>query len=297
VTRSGQIVPRVTTYRWAEIDGLRIFFREAGRGDAPTIVLLHGFPSSSRMYEPILPLLADRYHVIAPDFPGFGHSDAPPATSYDYTFDHLAQTIERLLITLNIERYALIMQDYGGPVGFRIALRNPNSVQAIIVQNANVYREGLGPKWQEIARYWEDPATHSDVLHRFTSLEGARQRHIGNSPHPDRYDPDTWTDEFAFLSRPGQREIQAALLLDYQTNPASYPDWQRWLRTQRPPALVLWGRYDPSFIVPGALAFARDVPDAEIHLLDAGHFALDEAKERVGELVLDFLGRRLISAR
>ena len=282
-----------TTYQWIEVQGLRLFYREAGPRDAPTIVLLHGYPSSSRMWGPLIPLLSERYHVIAPDYPGFGHSDAPPPADYAYTFDHLAGTIEGLLEALAVDRYVLLMQDYGGPVGFRLALRNSEKVRAIIVQNANAYAEGLGPKWAGIARYWSDPAAHAQELDTFTSLEGARQRHIGNSPNVERYDPDSWTDEYAMLSRPGQRAIQADLLHDYRTNVAAYPAWQAWLREHRPATLVLWGRYDPSFIVPGALAFARDVPLAEIHLLDAGHFALDEEAGRVAELVLDFLDRRL----
>ena len=282
-----------TLYRSADVQGLRIFYREAGPSHAPAVVLLHGFPSSSRMYEPLLPMLSGKYRLIAPDYPGFGHSDAPPASEFSYTFDTLAETMAALLETLEVRRYVLFMQDYGGPVGFRMALRNPDRVAAIVVQNANVYREGLGPKWAGIARYWRDSAGHSEEVDRFLSLAGARQRHIGNSPRSELYDPDLWTDEFAFLSRPGQRAIQAAFLYDYRTNPASYPAWQAWLRRHRPPALILWGRYDPSFITPGALAFARDVPDAEIHLLDAGHFALDEAREQVGALTLDFLDRRL----
>lgn len=287
----------VTTYQWRDVQGLNIFYREAGPRDAPTIVLLHGYPSTSRMYEPLLSLLAGHYHLIAPDYPGFGHSDAPPPASYAYTFDHLAATMEGLLNSLNVDRYVLFMQDYGGPVGFRMALRHPEKLQAIIVQNANAYEEGLGPKWANIARYWADRASHPEEVDKFISLEGARLRHIGNSPYPDRYDPDSWTDEYAMLSRPGQRVIQAELLYDYRTNVASYPAWQAWLREHRPPTLVMWGRYDPSFIVPGALGYARDVPDAEIHLLDAGHFALDEKAEEVGKLTRDFLDRQFPSRK
>jgi pimeloyl-ACP methyl ester carboxylesterase len=243
------------------------------------------------MYDPLIPLLASRYHLIAPDYPGFGQSEAPPPERYTYTFDHLSETMEGLLNGLGIKHYVLFMQDYGGPVGFRIALRNPGSVRAIIVQNANAYQEGLGPKWAGIARYWADRAAHGEQVDAFTSLEGAKQRHIGNSPNIERYNPDGWTDEYAILSRPGEREIQADLLYDYRTNVASYPRWQAWLREHKPPTLVLWGRYDPSFIVPGAEAYRRDVPAAEIHILDAGHFALDEKTEEIAGLVLDFLDR------
>jgi pimeloyl-ACP methyl ester carboxylesterase len=281
------------TSRHANVAGVSLFYVEAGPKDATTVVLLHGYPSSSRMYAPLIPLLADRYHLIAPDYPGFGQSEAPPPSRYDYTFDHLAQTMGALLEQLNLDRYALFMQDYGGPVGMRMALSHPQKIQALIVQNANAYEEGLGPKWTGIARYWADPAAHPEQVDAFTSLEGAKQRHLGNTPHPECYNPDSWTDEFALLSRPGQREIQAALLYDYRTNVAAYPAWQAWLRQHTPPTLVMWGRYDPSFLVPGALAYARDIPDAEIHILDAGHFALDEQADKVAQLTRDFLARRI----
>ncbi len=281
-----------TTYHFVEVEGVKVFYREAGPKDAPTVVLLHGYPSSSRMYDPLIPLLADRYHLIAPDYPGFGQSDAPSPQQYAYTFDHLAQTIEGALTKLNIHHYVLYMQDYGGPVGFRIALRHPEQVQALIIQNANVYNEGLGAKWADIAQYWRDPAAHPEQVDAFTSLEGAKQRHLGKSPNPERYNPQSWHDEYAILSRPGEREIQAKLLYDYQTNVASYATWQAWLRERKPPTLVLWGRYDPSFITPGAEAFLRDVPAAQVKILDAGHFALDEATDQIARLTRDFLSRR-----
>ena len=282
-----------TTYHRLEIDGLGLFYREAGPREAPTILLLHGYPSSSRQWDPLLPLLADRYHLIAPDYPGFGRSDAPSPAHYAYTFDALARTMGGLVERLGIERYALFLQDYGGPVGFRMALAHPERVSALIVQNANAYAEELGPKWEGIARYWADPAAHPEQVDAFTSLEGARQRHLGTSPNPERYNPDSWTDEYAVLSRPGMREIQAALLYDYRTNVASYPAWQDWMRRHPVPTLVLWGRYDPSFLVPGAEAYRRDLPRAELHLLDAGHFALDEATDAVARLTRDFLHRHL----
>ena len=282
-----------TTFRHANVGGVNLFYREAWPKDAPTIILLHGYPSSSRMYGPLIPLLADRYHLIAPDYPGFGQSEAPLPSRFRYTFYHLAEMMGALVERLNADRYVLFMQDYGGPVGMRMALGHPQRVQALIVRNANAYEEGLGPKWAGIARYWADPAAHPEQVEAFTSLEGAKQRHVGNSPHPERYDPDTWIDEFALLSRPGQREIQAALLYDYRTNVAAYSVWQAWLRQHMPPTFVMWGRYDPSFIVPGALAYARDIPDAEIHILDAGHFALDEQADEVAQLTRGFLARHI----
>ncbi len=282
-----------TTYHRVDVGGVGIFYREAGPKNAPTIVLLHGYPSSSRMFDTLIPLLATRYHLIAPDYPGFGQSEAPKPSQYRYTFDHLASTVNDLLEQLHIDQYILYLQDYGGPVGFRIMLKSPQRVRALVIQNANAYQEGLGVKWTGIAQYWADPAAHPEQLEAFVSLEGTRQRHIANSPHPERYNPDSWTDEYAFLSRPGEREIQGALLYDYRTNVASYPAWQAWLREHRPPTLVLWGRYDPSFIVPGAEAYKRDVPDAEVHLLDAGHFALDEKVDEIALLMMAFLEKRV----
>ena len=282
-----------TTYHREVVDNVRIFYREAGPKDAPTIVLLHGFPSSSREFDTLIPLLATRYHLIAPDFPGFGHSDTPPPSSYTYTFDHLAQTTNALLDQLNINRCSFYLHDYGGPVGFRIILARPERVQALIIQNANVYREGLGAKWTGIAQYWSDPKAHPQVFDAFVSPAATEQRHTAGTSHPDRYNPDTWTDEYAFLSSPGQREIQAELLYDYRTNVASYPAWQAWLRAHHPPTLVAWGRNDPSFIAPGAEAFRRDLPDAEIHLLDAGHFALDEQNDEIARLILAFLSKHV----
>jgi pimeloyl-ACP methyl ester carboxylesterase len=283
-----------TTYHEVQVKGIRIFCREAGSKDAPTIVLLHGYPSSSRMFDTLIPLLAPRYHLLAPDYPGFGHSESPPPSRYEYTFDQLAATTDALLQQLRVSDYVLYLQDYGGPVGFRIAAVHPERVQALIIQNANAYQEGLGAKWTGIAQYWENPDEHPEQLDAFVSFEGTRYRHIANSPNPERYNPDEWTDEHAFLSRAGQREIQGRLLYDYRTNVASYSAWQQWLRRRRPPTLVVWGRYDPSFISPGAEAYRQDVPDAEIHLLDAGHFALDEKVDEIAALMIEFLQKHRI---
>jgi len=283
---------RSISYHTVEIQGLKIFYREAGPVDAPTVLLLHGFPSSSRMWEPLLPLLADKYHLIAPDYPGFGNSSAPPPSEFNYTFDNLSGVIDDLTTKLGLTDYVLAMQDYGGPVGFRMALSHPERVRAIVIQNAVSHEQGLSALWNARRKYWADPAHELAALTaNFTSLDATRQRHIGTSPHPERYDPDTWTDEFAFLSRPGQAEIQTTLFLDYRTNVASYPKWQKWLRETQPPMLVLWGRYDPSFTVAGATAYGDDVPGAEMHILDAGHFALDDATDEIAAHIRNFLGR------
>ena len=213
---------RSISYHTVEIDGLKIFYREAGPSDAPTVLMLHGFPSSSRMWEPLLPLLSDKYHLVAPDYPGFGNSSAPSPSNFEYTFDNLARVINELTINLGITKYVLFMQDYGGPVGFRMALAHPERVRAIIVQNAVSHEQGLSPLWDERRNYWADPAHGlENVQANFTSFEATRQRQLGSSPHPDRYDPDTWTDEYAFLTRPGQAAIQATLFLYYRTNVAS----------------------------------------------------------------------------
>ena len=279
-------------YRSVEVDGLSIFYREAGRADAPVLLLLHGFPSSSRMYEPLLSRLAGQVRLVAPDYPGFGHSDAPAATAFAYTFDHLAEIMEHFTERLGIGRYSLYLQDYGGPVGFRLALAHPERLQSLIIQNAVAHDDGLGPLWEKRRAYWADRAANEAALREnFLSLAATRQRHVGRSPDVENFDPDLWSDEFAFLSRPGQADIQSDLFYDYRTNVASYPAWQAWLRQHRPATLVVWGKYDPSFEQAEAEAYRRDLPDAEIHLLDAGHFALDEKPDEVAALCRAFLQR------
>jgi pimeloyl-ACP methyl ester carboxylesterase len=278
------------TYRYEVVKGVQIFYREAGERSRPTLLLLHGFPSSSRMYDPLIPLLADQYHIIAPDYPGFGHSDAPSPREFAYTFDHIAAVVDELTEQLSITSYVLVMEDYGGPVGFRLALQHPERVKAMIVQNAVAHEEGLGPIWEPRKAFWADRHANEDRLRvNLLSLETTRQRHIGTSPYPERYSPDTWTDELAFLSRSGQLEIQTELFYDYRNNVAAYPQWQAWLREYQPRLLVLWGRYDPSFTTAGAMAYQRDVPAADVHFLDAGHFALDEACDEIAALMRAFL--------
>lgn len=279
-------------YRSVEVDGLRIFYRESGPPDAPTLLLLHGFPSSSRMYDPLLARLSDQYHLVAPDYPGFGHSDAPDAKQFSYTFDHLATITQHFTDVLGLKQYVLYVQDYGGPIGMRLAVAHPERIIALIVQNAVSHEDGLGPLWDTRRAFWKDRAANEAALREnFLSLAATRQRHIGSNPHPDTINPDLWTDEFAFLNRPGEADIQVDLFYSYQTNVASYPAWQAWLREHQPPTLVVWGRYDPSFQVAEAAAYQRDLPKAEVHILDAGHFALDEKPDEIAVLVRDFLGR------
>jgi pimeloyl-ACP methyl ester carboxylesterase len=278
------------TYRTIEVDGLPIFYREAGDHGAPVILLLHGLPSSSRMYEPLLTRLSGRYRLVAPDYPGFGHSAAPAPSSFSYTFDHLAEVMTRFTEVLELPRYSLFMQDYGGPVGFRMAMEHPERLEALIVQNAVAHDTGLGVAWNTRRAFWADRASHEATLRAdLLSLEAARRRHIGSDPHVELYDPDLWTDEFAFLSRPGQAEVQTELFYDYRSNVAAYPMWQDWMRRVQPRLVVLWGRYDPSFDISEPEAYRRDVPQAEVHLLDAGHFALDTAADQVAGLVHGFL--------
>jgi pimeloyl-ACP methyl ester carboxylesterase len=277
-------------YRTAQVDGVSIFYREAGAADAPVLVLLHGLPSSSRMYEPLLSRLSDRFRLIAPDYPGFGHSDWPDPKAFAYTFDHLADIMARFTEQLGLTRYALYLQDYGGPVGLRLSLAHPQRLSALIVQNAVAHDEGLGPNWKLRRAFWADRATHESTLRtNLLSLATTRTRHLGSDPALERYDPDLWTDEFAFLNQPGQADIQTDLFYDYRTNVAAYPTWQAWLRKTQPRLLVLWGRFDLSFEISEPAAYRRDVPKAQVHLLDAGHFALDTAAEEIALLVRAFL--------
>jgi pimeloyl-ACP methyl ester carboxylesterase len=279
-----------THYRTITIDGISIFYREAGPKDRPTILLLHGLPSSSRMFEPLFDRLADRYHLVAPDYPGFGHSDWPNPKKFAYTFDRYAEIIARFTEALAIRRYTLYMQDYGGPVGFRMALKHPERVEALIVQDAVSHNEGLGENWKTRRAFWADRKANESALRtNLLSLATTRTRHVGNDPNVERYDPDLWTDEFTFLNQPGQIDIQTELFYDYRTNVESYPKWQAWMRERKPRLLVIWGKYDLSFDPSEPEAYRRDVPDAEVHVLDAGHFALDTAADEIAALVRAFV--------
>jgi pimeloyl-ACP methyl ester carboxylesterase len=277
-------------YRTVIVDGVSIFYREAGPRDAPAILLLHGLPSSSRMYESLLSRLADRYHLVAPDYPGFGHSDWPHPAHFAYTFDGLAEIMCHFTDAIGLSRYTLYMQDYGGPVGFRMALSRPGRVNALIVQNAVAHNEGLGAIWKARRAFWADRAANEETLRaNLLSLATTRARHVGEDPDVERYDPDLWTDEFAFLNRPGQAEIQSDLFYDYRTNVDSYPKWQAWLREKQPRLLVIWGKFDPSFAPSEPEAYRRDVPNAQVHVLAAGHFALDTAADEIAALLRGFV--------
>ena len=279
-----------TRYRSVDIDGLSIFYRDAGPHEAPTLLLLHGLPASSRMFEPLLHRLSERYRLVAPDYPGFGHSDWPDPRQFAYTFDHLADVMIRFTEALGLRRYFLYMQDYGGPVGFRMALANPERINGLIIQNAVAHDAGLGESWALRRAFWADRERHETALRaNLLSLETTRARHIGTDPDVQRYDPDLWTDEFAFLSQPGQTDIQTDLFHDYQSNVLAYPRWQTWLRAVQPRLLVLWGKHDPSFRISEPQAYRQDVPDAGVHILDAGHFALDTAADEIAARVSEFL--------
>ena len=280
-----------TCYRRIQIDGLSIFYREAGQKDAPTLLLLHGLPSSSRMFEPLFARLSDYYRLIAPDYPGFGHSAWPDPKKFDYTFDHYAEIMNLFTEALGLARYTLYMQDYGGPVGFRMALGHPDRIEGLIVQDAVAHSEGLGANWKLRRAFWADRTANESTLRtNLLSLATTQTRHVGNDPNVDRYDPDLWTDEFAFLNQPGQDEIQSDLFFDYHTNVDAYPKWQAWMREKHPRLLVLWGKYDLSFELSEPEAYRRDVPNAQVHILDAGHFALDTAADEIAALVRNFVG-------
>ena len=288
--REESLVKHPTAYRTTEVDGLSLFYREAGPKGAPTLLLLHGLPSSSRMFEPLITRLSDRYHLVAPDYPGFGHSDWPDPKKFKYTFDHIAEIMNHFTEALGLSRYTLYMQDYGGPVGFRMALAHPDRIEALIVQDAVAHNSGLGANWKTRRAFWADRAANEDALRvNLLSLDTTRTRHVGNDPNVERYDRDLWTDEFYFLNQPGQADIQSDLFYDYRTNVASYPKWQAWMREKQPRLLVIWGKYELSFDPSEPEAYRRDVPNTEIHIVDGGHFALDTAADEIAAFVTSFV--------
>lgn len=278
------------TYHYAQVDNVRVFYREAGDPKAPTIVLLHGLPTSSFMYRELIPMLADRYHVIAPDMPGFGFTEAPSRGAYAYTFAQLAQTMDRFTEVLGLQRYALQVFDYGAPVGWRLAVAHPERVTALISQNGNAYEEGLSPGWAPVKRYWNDPTpANRDALRVMLTAQDIKSQYTHGVADPLRIAPETYTLDHERVSRPGNDEIQLDLLLDYQNNVKLYPTFQQYFRTHQPPLLAVWGRNDPYFLPAGAQAWTRDLPKAEIHFYDTGHFALETHVREIGPVIHQFL--------
>jgi pimeloyl-ACP methyl ester carboxylesterase len=280
-------------YKTAEIGGLKLFYREAGAPTAPVILLLHGFPTSSHMYRELIPKLADRFRVIAPDYPGFGYSDAPPQAQFGYTFDKLTDAIEGLTDKLGLRRYTLYMQDYGGPVGFRLATRHPERVQALVIQNAVAHAEGLSSALEPAKVFWQNRTAETEKpIRGLLAAETTKFQYLQGAKNPSRVSPDAWAFDQALLDRAGNADIQLALLYDYRNNPPLYPQWQAYLRKHQPRTLVVWGKNDPFFTVAGANAYKRDVAKAEVHLLDAGHFALEEYADDIARRMKAFLRTR-----
>lgn len=285
-----------TSYHTKAINGVDIFYREAGKKDKPAIVLLHGFPSSSHMFRNLIPELAKNYHVIAPDYPGFGHSANPDHKKYAYTFDNFADLIDKLLNDLGVKKYAIYVFDYGAPVGFRLFMKHPNQITAIISQNGNAYEEGLGKFWDSIKSYWK---THGEkereAIRWLTTIKATKWQYENGVPKEDlaKISPDGWQYDQSLMDRPGNSEIQLDLFYDYRTNLPLYPSWQEAFRKYKPPLLAVWGKNDEIFISPGAEAYKRDLPDAEIHMLDAGHFVLETQGKEMAERITDFLKRKV----
>ena len=287
-------LPPATCHRSATVGGLTVFYREAGPADAPVVVLLHGFPSSSHMFRNLIPALADRYRVIAPDLPGFGLSDMPKPADFPYSFATYTDIVDQLLAQLGACRYALYVMDYGAPVGLRLAVRHPGRVSALIIQNGNAYEAGMGDFWDTTRALWADnSAANQDVMRAFLTLDATRFQYLAGVRDVARIDPAAWIHDQFFLDRPGSDLVQLAVMYDYRTNVALYPAFHDYFRVFQPPALILWGVNDPIFLPEGARAFLRDLPQAELHHLDTGHFALEDKADQMVPLIREFLGRTL----
>ena len=284
-------------YGFEKVDGQNIFYREAGNPNNPAIVLLHGFPSSSHMYREVLRALSDDYYLIAPDYPGFGNSSFPSITEYNYTFDNIAKTMNLFLEKRGLKKYSLMIQDYGAPVGFRIATANPERVQAIITQNGNAYEEGIAPEgWGPVIDYWKTktPELEQKIIKNVFTFEGMKWQYTHGTRNPESISPDNWVLDYATISRPGQHRIALDLFYDYQNNIKLYPQWQQYMRDNQPPVLVVWGKHDAFFPVPGAEGYKRDVKDIDYNILDTGHFALEEEHEFISKKIREFLRKRNI---
>jgi pimeloyl-ACP methyl ester carboxylesterase len=288
--------PARVTYNTVKVDGVDMFYREAGPKDAPVLLLLHGFPTSSHMFRNLIPQLADKYRVIAPDYPGFGQSGMPDRSKFSYTFDNYAQVVDKLIRQLGVNRYALYVMDYGAPVGFRLASKNPDQVTALIVQNGNAYNEGLEQFWDPIKSYWSTgKSSEREAIRWLTSLAATKWQYTNGVKDASLVSPDTWTMDQALLDRPGNSEIQLDLFYDYRTNIPLYPQWQTYFREHKPATLVLWGKNDAIFVAAGAAPYKRDIPNTEVHLFDTGHFALETHGHEIAKLIHEFLGRKLKS--
>lgn len=284
----------MTTYQSVAVDGYRIFYRESGAKSAPAILLLHGFPTSSHMFRNLIPALADRYHVVAPDLPGFGFSDAPDRKDFSYSFGNLARVINGFTQAVGLENYAIYVFNYGAPVGLRMALAHPEKITAIISQNGNAYKDGLSEGWNPIQKYWKEPtAENRAALRAFLKPEATKWQYVHGAQDEALVAPEAYALDSALLARPGNDEIQLDLFLDYASNVALYPKFQEYFRAKQPPILAVWGKNDPFFLPPGAEAFRRDNPNAEVHFYDTGHFALETHHAEIGATILDFLGRKL----
>jgi len=289
-----QTQPPLVSTRTLELQGIKLFYREAGNPQAPAILLLHGFATSSFMYRNLIPLLADRYHVIAPDLPGFGFTEVPESAHYRYTFDNLARTIDAFTDAIGLRRYAIEMFDYDAPVGWRLPGPHRDRITAIITQNGNAYEEGLSTGWNPIQKYWQDPtAANRAALRDFLTPESIKWQYTHGAPDASKVAPETYTLDSALLARPGNDEIQLDLFLDYANNVRRYPEFQAYFGKWHPPLLAVWGQNDPFFLPPGAEAFKRDIPQAEVHFYDAGHFALETSGPEIGAEIRRFLARNL----
>jgi pimeloyl-ACP methyl ester carboxylesterase len=284
------VIPAVSIKR-VEADGVSVFYREAGEVTAPVVLLLHGFPSSSHMFRDLIPRLATQYRVVAPDLPGFGFTSVPDGRNYTYSFDSLAETMAAFVDQLGLKRYALYVFDYGAPVGFRLAVKYPERVSALISQNGNAYEEGLGDAWGPIRKYWADPSKENrkTVHDAILNFEGTKFQYVHGVSNPDAIAPESYTLDAALLERPGQKDIQLDLFLDYQSNIKLYPTFQKFFREFQPPTLAIWGKNDPFFTPPGADAYKRDNPKAVVTMLDTGHFALETHVEVIAEAMLELL--------
>jgi pimeloyl-ACP methyl ester carboxylesterase len=284
----------VTHHRTATVDGVSIFYREAGAPDAPVVLLLHGFPTSSHMFRNLIPALADRYHLIAPDYPGFGQSAMPDRAQFAYTFDHFADLVDGLLEQLGITGYAMYVMDYGAPVGWRLALKHPDRITGLIVQNGNAYEEGLKAFWDPFKAYWADGSeAHREALRGLLTAETTKFQYTDGVRDVTRVSPDSWVIDQALLDRPGNAEIQLDLFHDYRTNLPLYPAVQAYFREYQPPTLIVWGKNDTIFPAAGAYPYKRDLPEAELHLLDTGHFALEDKADKMVPLIREFLEREV----